>query len=410
MIVSFYLITRIYNNFDEMMDAYQFADIESDAATSFQAASDYLTNQARLFAVNGNIENANNYFEEKDVIKNREKALSTVENSHRLAIESNLLENAMNLSEALVDLEIHAMKLTAYAYKIDDSLLPSLNESELQRKAILLLYSNEYEEYKTQIDWNVKNAVKLIKDESETRYREDESDLIMSLNFTTLQIFFMFALLMLIFIFTTLLVVKPARKFVALLDNNEKLPVIGGSELRDFARKYNDVYRSDKKNRALLKEHGEVDELTGTLKVDALDFVRHNLTETNEPLGIMYVDIDNFRSIREANGYDMADKLVAKVAKLLVSSFKRSDYVVRISKDEFEVFLLRMQLSDSDMLLEKVAEINQSLKDDSDGVAAASISAGISFSENGYTLEAEQKADMALNYVKENGKGSCKIQ
>ena len=57
----------------------------------------------------------------------------------------------------------------------------------------------------------------------------------------------------------------------------------------------------------------------------------------------------------------------------------------------------------------RIAEINEKLKDSSDGVIEASVSVGVSFSDNGYTIEAERAADMALNYVKENGRGICKI-
>ena len=422
MIASICVIKKIYTMFDAMMDAYQFEETESEAAESFRIASDYLTEQARLFVATGDIKNAENYFEEKDELQNRQAALSVVENSHILDIESNLLSNAMDLSEALVDYEVHAMKLTAKANKIDDAKMPGevaayelpkeeleLDESELLNLAIHLVYSDEYEDYKSRIDWDVENAVTLIKDEAGTRYREDESDLIMTLNITVLLIFIMFVLLMLIFIFNTLLVVRPAKKFVELLDKHEKLPEIGGYEFRDFARTYNDIYRSNKKNRELLREQGEVDELTGTLKVGTLEIVRHNLSQHKEPMGIMMIDIDNFRSIKEASGYEMADKVVAKVANLFVSSFKSSDYIIRTSQDEFIMFLLRMQQSDSEMLKDRILKINEALKNSEDGVVEASVSVGAAFAENGYTEETERKADMALNYVKKNGRGTCKI-
>lgn len=422
MVASFFVIKRIYDKYDEMMDSYQFVEIEREAASSFATASDYLTDQARQFVVSGNIENAENYFEEKDISKRRESAIDVIDNSHILELESNLLNNAMEMSENLVGKELHAMKLAAVAYETDINKLPeeiasyelpeeelNLEVSKQQNLAIQLMYNDEYKEAKDRINWDVDNAIMLIKDESGARYRENEADLIMVLNIATLLIFIMFILLMLIFIFNTLLVVNPAEKFIELLDKKEKLPEIGGYEFRKFARKYNDIYRSNKKNRELLREQGEIDDLTGTLKAGTLELVRHNLTQSNEPLGIMMVDIDNFRSIKEANGYDMADKVVAKVANLFITSFKGSDYIIRTSQDEFEIFLLRMQKSESDMLLGRINEINDKLKDSSDGVVEASVSVGVAFSENGYTIEAERSADMALNSVKENGRGTCKI-
>lgn len=422
MTASIFVIRKIYAKYDEMMSSYQFVETQREAAESFQAASDYLTDQSRQFAVTGNIKNAENYFEEINVTKRRETAILVVEKSHTLELESSLLSNAMELSDALAKQEIHAMKLAVQGMQLDESQIPEeivsyeLTKEELdldcakqQNLAFELLYGNEYDDYKDRINWDIENAITLIKEESGTKYRENESDLILVLNIATLLLFVMFILLMLIFIFNTLLVVNPAEKFVELLDKKEKLPEIGGYEFRKFARKYNDIYRSNKKNRELLREQGEVDDLTGTLKVGTLELVRHNLTQTNEPLGIMLIDIDNFRSIKEANGYEMADKVVAKVANLLITSFKSSDYIIRTSQDEFEIFLLRMQQKDSDMLIERIADINEKMSTASDGVVGATISVGVSFSENGFTIEAERKADMALNSVKENGRGTCKI-
>ena len=182
--------------------------------------------------------------------------------------------------------EIHAMKLASKAMSLDESKLPKeitsyeltdeelrLDSAEQENLAIQLLYNNEYEGYEDRINWDMDSAITLIKDELGTKYREDESDLILVLNIATFLIFIMFILLMLIFIFNTLLVVKPAEKFVELLDKKEKLPEIGGYELRKFARKYNDIYRSNKKNRELLREQGAIDDLTGTLQVGTLELV-----------------------------------------------------------------------------------------------------------------------------------------
>ncbi len=422
MISSIFMIKAIYDKYDEMTNSYQFIEEERDAALNFKAASDYLTDQARKFAVTGNISNAENYFEEKDFNRRRDISIERIKNSDALELEYYLLADAMEMSENLVKQELHAMKLAAIANRIDNNQLPeevasfelparelSIEAAEQKDLAIQLLYNNDYEKAKDKIDWDIENAIVLTDDESGTKYRENEADLIFILNIATLHIFALFILVMLIFIFNSLLVINPARKFTALLDKKEKLPEIGGYEFREFARKYNDVYRSNKKNRELLIQQGEVDKLTGTLKVGTLEFVRNNLSQSDEPIGIMMIDIDNFRSIKEANGYDMADRVVAKVAELFKTSFKSSDYIIRTSQDEFEIFLLKMKQSDSEMLENRISEINKKLQNTEDGVIAASVSVGVSFSEKGYTVEAERKADMALNSVKENGRGACKI-
>ncbi len=422
MVASIFAVKNIYDKYDKTREDYQNTGRKLDASISFRNASDYLTEQSRTYVVTGDIQSAINYFEEKDIARSREASVDMVGTGEELEIEKSLLSDAMENSEELVDYELHAMKLMAEAKgedctKISEELsayqLPenekALSADEKRNQAIELLFGKDYENRKERIDWDVENSTILIEEESGANFRENEDDLIAILNITTMLIFLLFILLVLIFIFNVLLVVKPSDKFIKALDEKGKLPEIGSYEFRKFARRYNNVYRSDKKNKELLKEQGEIDELTGTLKVGTLDLVRHNLSQHKEPLGIMLVDIDNFRSIKESKGYDIADNVVKKVANQFLTSFKSSDYIIRTSQDEFELFLLRMQKSDEEMLVERINKINESLKEATDDVPAVSVSVGVSFAEDGYDKEAERKADMALNYVKENGRGYCKV-
>lgn len=422
MIASYVAIRKIYNRYDEMADSYQFAEIDREAAESFKTASDYLTNQARQFVATGDVVNANNYFEEVNDNQRRNIALDTMGDATNLSVENELLKNAMQQSEELVKYEVHAMKLTARAMKIDESTLPtevssyvlpdnevSLSSAEQQKLAIQLVFGKEYESIKEKINWEVEHAGILVKEESAAQFRKSEASLIIMLDVATVLVSTMFVLIVLIFIFDTLLVVKPAEKFTKAIDEGKELPIIGGYEFRKFARKYNEVYHSDKMNKDLLKEQGEIDELTGALKVNTIDTVRHTLSHHNGPIGIMMVDIDNFRSIKDANGFEMADKVVKKVANQFLINMKDVDYIVRISKDEFELFVHNVTPADSERIAEILNNINKAMKDTSDGVVEASISVGVAFSEDGYDVEVERKADMALNNVKENARGTCKI-
>ena len=422
MIASLFAIKNIYDKYDATREAYQQTGMKLDAAIRFSDASDYLTEQSRECAVRGDMQYAANYFEEKNTSKNREASMEAIGKDNEFEIENKLLSDAMKKSEELVALETHAMKLIAEAKGIDvtniaDELSSyelssdekTLSAEEKQNLAIELLFGSEYESAKERINWDVENATILIEEESGAKFRGNENDLIMILNLTTLLIFILFVLLVLIFAFNVLLVVRPSDLFIKALDEKGKLPEIGSYEFRKFARRYNNIYRSDKKNKELLKEQGEIDELTGTLKVGTLDLVRHNLSQSTEPLGIMVIDIDNFRAIKEAQGYETADKVVKRVANQFLTSFKSSDYIIRISQDEFELFLLRMSKNDEKMLVDRIAKINEALNEASEDTPAVSVSAGVSFSDNGYNKETERNADMALNYVKENGRGYCKV-
>lgn len=259
MIASVFAIRNIYATYDAARESYQYTGTKLDAVINFRDASDYLTEQSRECAVNSDLQSAANYFEEKNTAQNREASIEVMGTGAELEIESRLLSDAMEKSEALVEYEVHAMKLIAEAngvdggeiseelssYKLPES-ETALSAEEKQKLAIELLFGSDYEELKAQIIWDVENATVLIEEESGAKFRENENDLIVILNMTTAFIFLLFLLLVLIFIFNMLLVVKPSKKFIKAFDDHEKLPEIGSYEFRKFARRYNDIYRSDK--------------------------------------------------------------------------------------------------------------------------------------------------------------------
>ena len=52
-----------------MANSYQFEEVQREAAYSFKNAFDYMSEQARWFVVTGNMQNAENYFDEKNITK-----------------------------------------------------------------------------------------------------------------------------------------------------------------------------------------------------------------------------------------------------------------------------------------------------------------------------------------------------
>ena len=75
LLFSTVLTSRGYSRMEEATERY----IDSQKnASDMQSGSDYLTEQVRLFVFTGDIENLNNYFEEKDVTRRRDKAFENL--------------------------------------------------------------------------------------------------------------------------------------------------------------------------------------------------------------------------------------------------------------------------------------------------------------------------------------------
>lgn len=73
---------------------------------------------------------------------------------------------------------------------------------------------------------------------------------------------------------------------------------------------------------------------------------------------IILVDIDNFKQINDKFGHKFGDKILIKLADLLIESCRKSDFVFRIGGDEFLVVITNLNSSDIDFF---ESEINRKL-------------------------------------------------
>ena len=82
------------------------------------------------------------------------------------------------------------------------------------------------------------------------------------------------------------------------------------------------------------------DELTGTVnRVLLIDRIGHALTRTRrpEPLAVLYLDLDRFKSINDTLGHQVGDQLLVEVANRIKNTLRGSDTLGRFGGDEFVV-------------------------------------------------------------------------
>lgn len=120
------------------------------------------------------------------------------------------------------------------------------------------------------------------------------------------------------------------------------------------------------------------------------------------------LDIDNFKTINDTYGHPYADTILVDIAKSLRSLYRSTDILCRVGGDEMIVFLKDIQSKDIAMdkandLIKSIAEIS---KRRSTGLPIT-CSIGVSLYPNdGKTFDdLYKKADTALYYAKEEGKG-----
>src|SRR6185369_9641446 len=57
------------------------------------------------------------------------------------------------------------------------------------------------------------------------------------------------------------------------------------------------------------------------------------------PAAMLFVDVDGLKAVNDKLGHNAGDKALIKIARLLVASVRKADFVARLAGDEFGILL-----------------------------------------------------------------------
>ncbi|WP_169581086.1 MULTISPECIES: diguanylate cyclase [Microbacterium] len=155
------------------------------------------------------------------------------------------------------------------------------------------------------------------------------------------------------------------------------------------------------------------DQLTGVgnrqLLQMQLDEAISGALATNEPLSVLFLDIDDFKSINDAFGHAAGDAVLVELANRLTESVRGSDVVGRMGGDEFVAICASTGANQAATVAERVLEICRAPIAVDDGIISASVSVGIALYRPGVDARpsAQQllvRADAAMYDSKRSGK------
>jgi diguanylate cyclase (GGDEF)-like protein/PAS domain S-box-containing protein len=152
------------------------------------------------------------------------------------------------------------------------------------------------------------------------------------------------------------------------------------------------------------------DSLTGlankALFTDRLNQAVARMERTRKPIAVMFLDLDNFKTVNDSLGHATGDELLRSVAEVLLGCIRQADTAARLGGDEFAVLIEYIE-GHSDIV--KLAErILTALRrpvtlESTEVVATASL--GITFGVPGSSGEQLlRNADLAMYMAKERGK------
>jgi diguanylate cyclase (GGDEF)-like protein len=102
----------------------------------------------------------------------------------------------------------------------------------------------------------------------------------------------------------------------------------------------------------------EHDHLTGLLNIrgftSLLDEEIARTKRYSHPFTVAYIDIDNFKAINDTKGHHEGDIILCKLAMIITTSFRESDYIGRIGGDEFVCLLPETKQPDAKIVFDKL--------------------------------------------------------
>ncbi|MDH5325341.1 MAG: EAL domain-containing protein [Gammaproteobacteria bacterium] len=162
-----------------------------------------------------------------------------------------------------------------------------------------------------------------------------------------------------------------------------------------------------------IKRLAHYDQLTGLpnrlLFVDRLEHAITRARRSGNKVGLMFIDLDQFKSVNDTLGHQAGDELLKIASKRLAGCVRAQDTVSRLGGDEFTVILEDLNDEQGAMVVADkiIAVLSQTLRVlDCDVKVGASIGITL-YPDDGMTVDAMIKnSDLAMYQAKANGR-SC---
>jgi diguanylate cyclase (GGDEF)-like protein len=163
-----------------------------------------------------------------------------------------------------------------------------------------------------------------------------------------------------------------------------------------------------------LRESALIDGLTGLYNrrflQDHSSQIISGVLRRQKQISLLMCDMDYFKQVNDEYGHDVGDSLLKETSRILQSSIRESDVVIRFGGEEFLILLVDVESGEgmevAEKIRQKVEETNFKLPT---GVLKKTISMGVAEFPNdtdGF-WHAIKFADVALYRAKEEGRNRC---
>lgn len=413
-VFSIFHLSSAFRNLENATNEY--ISLEKSAG-ELMDASDYLTENAQRFTIDGDMRYLEAYFTEAFETKRRENAIEVLSDNPEYKDALVDLEAAMKDSKELMGREYYSMRLVVEAKGYTD--YPeavkavelsredeALSADDKMRRASEMVLGEEYYQKKDQIRKNMSDSLSEIENLTKSKEERSENELGLSLKIIGFVVIVLALGVCGIAFIISKISIAPVLNAVEQIKDTGMISEKGANEFRYLAQEYNKMYDQYKNSVDRLSFDSSHDQLTKVYNRSGYDLIFSGIDLQTTYL--LLVDVDDFKDINDTYGHETGDKVLKKLADTLVHNFRSDDYVCRIGGDEFVVFMVHNDTERNSLINNKIEQINNQLSDTSDGLPAISVSCGVS--HGAYAVDSSElfnQADRTMYETKRNGKKGC---
>ncbi|WKY48774.1 diguanylate cyclase [Eubacteriaceae bacterium ES3] len=167
-----------------------------------------------------------------------------------------------------------------------------------------------------------------------------------------------------------------------------------------FAQFYYRHYITERKL-AFALIHDPLTKVFNRRKLDQLMGKSHDISFMSDEIGVLVMDIDNFKSVNDNYGHDNGDRILQFVADCIRNSLRGSDLVIRWGGEEFAAILFDCP---ADQVVQVAERIRNAVERSINGICPITISIGTALYTGGDCLDSLKNANQALKDAKDNGR------
>ena len=173
-------------------------------------------------------------------------------------------------------------------------------------------------------------------------------------------------------------------------------------------KRFYDALERVRNERDNLRRDSQTDPLTGLLNRRSLQAEVTARCEAKERFGVLFMDLDHFKSVNDRFGHEMGDRVLVAVASVLKTALRPGDVVGRYGGEEFVAVVAGAGPESARLVAERLRRAIEAMLPPKGGPTKLTLSIGTTVYDprqsDERTEELLHRADMALYAAKRTGR------